>query len=136
MAPLSQFGTAQEIMGVYAIDPAQSGQATDPARFEQATASYEEVRKADPALLTPIRPLPGYDLDATPSLVAGVGAPGEIPALAEGTSLTAGETPTIPAQQAERRSPSDAVAGPGADQAAQGGALASEKGGKTDVMPS
>jgi len=134
--PLTELGTAQAIMGVYAVDPSQPGQATDPARFEQATASYEELRKADPALLTPIRPLPGYDLDATPALTAGEGAPGEIPALAEGTSITAGETPTTPAQQAERRSPSDAVAGAGADQAAHGGALASEKGGKTDVMPS
>src|SRR5215216_6358233 len=50
--PLTQFGTAQEIMGVYAPKP---GQENDPARFEQASASYEELRKADPALLTPVR---------------------------------------------------------------------------------
>lgn len=134
--PLSQFGSAQEILGVYAVDPSQPGQATDPARFEQATASYEELRKADPALLTPIRPLPGYDLDATPALTASRDVPGETPALSEGTSITAGASPTTPDQQAERQSPSDAVAGAGADKAAQGGALASEKGGATDVMPS
>lgn len=87
--PLSEYGTAQEIVGVYAVDPNDPEQATDPARFEQATASYEEVRKADPSLLTPIRPAPGYDLEATPSITAGEGAPGEIPALAEGTALTA-----------------------------------------------
>lgn len=84
--PLTQFGTAQEIMGVYAPKP---GQENDPARFEQASASYEELRKADPALLTPIRPLPGYDLKAVPATSAQSLAPGEIPALAEGTSLPA-----------------------------------------------
>jgi len=35
---------------------------TDPARFEQATASYEELRKSQPKLRTPIRPTPGYAL--------------------------------------------------------------------------
>ncbi|HYJ13702.1 MAG TPA: hypothetical protein VEW66_08925, partial [Thermomicrobiales bacterium] len=34
----------------------------DPARFEQATASYEELRKSDPALRTPVRPTAGYAL--------------------------------------------------------------------------
>jgi hypothetical protein len=135
--PLSQFGTAQEILGVYAPDPSQPGQETDPARFEQATAAFEELRKADPALLTPIRPLPGYDLDATPALTATLGAPGEMPALAEGVALDAEVTPNAPPiTQAARTTPSDAVAGPGADQAAHGGALSAEKDGKTDVMPS
>ncbi len=94
--PLSHLGTAQAIMHVFAVDPAQPGQADDPARFEQATASYEELRKADPALLTPIRPLPGYDLDATPAITAGETAPGEIPAAAAGTSLTAGDIASPP----------------------------------------
>ena len=87
--PLSQFGTAQEIIGVYAVDPNDPEHATNPARFEQATASYEEVRKADPSLLTPVRPKPGYDLAANPAITAGEAAPGEIPALSEGTALTA-----------------------------------------------
>ena len=34
-------------------------------------------------------PTPGYDLDATPAIAAGEAAPGEIPALSEGTALTA-----------------------------------------------
>jgi hypothetical protein len=46
-------------MGVYG---AHGENADDPARFEQATASYEELRKANPALRTPVRPTPGYAL--------------------------------------------------------------------------
>lgn len=57
--PLTQYGTAQEIMGVYAPKP---GEAMEPARFEQATASWEEVRKAYPAQLPAQRPGPGHAL--------------------------------------------------------------------------
>ena len=57
--PLSQYGSAQEIMEVYAPAP---GEAMDPSRFEQATASYEEMRKAYPAQMTPNRPRPGFAL--------------------------------------------------------------------------
>lgn len=59
--PLTQYATAQEIMGVYAPAP---GEAMDPSRFEQATASYEEMRKAYPAQATPTRPRPGFALTA------------------------------------------------------------------------
>jgi hypothetical protein len=54
--PLVEYQTAQRIMGVYRADP---GQEREPARFEQATASFEEMRKADPDLLPPSRPAPG-----------------------------------------------------------------------------
>ena len=57
--PLVEYGTAQRIMGVYAK---WDGDPTDPARFEQATASYEELRKTDPSLRTPVRPTAGYAL--------------------------------------------------------------------------
>lgn len=60
--PLTEYQTAQRIMGVFAAEP---GQEREPARFEQATAAFEEVRKADPAQRPPIRPLPGYALDTT-----------------------------------------------------------------------
>lgn len=70
--PRSEYGTAQRIMGVYA---ATSGKEDDPARFEQTTASYEELRKANPALRTPVRPTAGYALTegtrlANPELTA------------------------------------------------------------------
>jgi hypothetical protein len=57
--PKVEYSTAQRIMGVFS---ATEENATDPARFEQATASYEELRKADPALRTPMRPTGGYAL--------------------------------------------------------------------------
>lgn len=70
--PLSEYGSAQRIMGVYA---ATDGNDDDPARFEQTTAAYEEIRKANPALRTPVRPSPGYALSdgarlANPHLTA------------------------------------------------------------------
>jgi hypothetical protein len=57
--PLVEYGSAQRIMGVYENF---DGDPTDPARFEQATSSYEEMRKVDPALRTPVRPTAGYAL--------------------------------------------------------------------------
>jgi hypothetical protein len=59
-------------MGVYEL---ATGEADDPGRFEQATATYEEVRKADPSLRTPVRPTAGYALSdgtriANPELAA------------------------------------------------------------------
>ena len=60
--PLVEYKTAQRILGVYQAEP---GKEREPARFEQATASFEEVRKADPELLPPSRPAPGFLLDGT-----------------------------------------------------------------------
>jgi len=65
--PLTQAGSAQEIMGVYAPKP---GAEMDPARFEQATASYEEMRKAYPAQLPPQRPAPGWALETGDALAS------------------------------------------------------------------
>lgn len=70
--PRTEYGTAQRIMGVYAPTP---GKEDDPARFEQTTATYEELRKANPALRTPVRPSAGYALSdgtrlANPHLTA------------------------------------------------------------------
>ncbi|HYH11995.1 MAG TPA: hypothetical protein VD789_06530 [Thermomicrobiales bacterium] len=57
--PLTEYGTAQRIMGVY--EP-KDGNEDDPTRFEQAPISYEEQRKAYPALRSPLRPRAGYAL--------------------------------------------------------------------------
>lgn len=57
--PKTEYGSAQRIMGVY---EARDGNETDPARFEQTTATYEEIRKANPSLRTPVRPTAGYAL--------------------------------------------------------------------------
>ncbi len=51
--PLSQYGTAEELAGVFKRKPMDQ---LEPADFEQADASLEELRKANPADLSPIRP--------------------------------------------------------------------------------
>jgi hypothetical protein len=51
--PLTEYGTTQQIMDVFALAP---GEEDSKERWEQATASYEELRKGDPTLLTPVRP--------------------------------------------------------------------------------
>ena len=53
--PISQYGTAESIACVFEKKPANQMEAAD---FEQANASFEELRKVNPANLTPIRPLP------------------------------------------------------------------------------
>jgi hypothetical protein len=57
--PLVEYSSAQRVLRVFAK---WDGDPTDPARFEQATASYEELRKVDPSLRTPVRPTAGYAL--------------------------------------------------------------------------
>jgi len=52
--PLTQYETAEEMLGVFKSKPMAQ---LEPADFEQAPASPEEMRKALPAELTPIRPL-------------------------------------------------------------------------------
>lgn len=57
--PLTEYKTAQHIMGVYekeGVDP------TDAERFVQAPPGYEETRKATPDHRQVLRPLPGYAL--------------------------------------------------------------------------
>lgn len=51
--PLAQYGSAEEIMHVYKRIPEDE---IKPEHFEQATASYEELRKATIALLPLDRP--------------------------------------------------------------------------------
>lgn len=57
--PLTEYGTAQSVLGMYAFAP---GADVKPEDWEQGPASFEEQLKADPALLTPVRPLAGYGL--------------------------------------------------------------------------
>jgi hypothetical protein len=64
--PLAEYGTAQRIMGVY--EP-KGDNRMNPARFEQAGPTYEEIRKAYPQLRTPVRPKAGYALSDGTRLV-------------------------------------------------------------------
>jgi hypothetical protein len=54
--PLTQYGTAEEIMQTFR----RHGDEIKPEQFEQATASFDEMRKAILADLPPVRPAPGY----------------------------------------------------------------------------
>lgn len=64
--PLTQYGTAEEMLGVFKQKPMDQ---LEPSDFEQAPASSEEMRHANPALLTPIRPGPA--LGRAPAIDAG-----------------------------------------------------------------
>ncbi len=57
--PLTEYGTAQRLLGIFTPKPGEEMQASD---WEQGPSSLEELRKSDPALLTPIRPLSGHAL--------------------------------------------------------------------------
>ena len=68
--PLTQYGTAEEMAGVFTRKPMDQLTAAD---FEQANASFEELRKADPADLPPVRPLP--PLGQPPAIESGPDTP-------------------------------------------------------------
>ncbi|MCD6031784.1 MAG: hypothetical protein K0S78_3966 [Thermomicrobiales bacterium] len=57
--PLTEYGSAQRLLGLFTPKPGTELQASD---WEQGPSAMEEQRKADPALLTPIRPLGGVGL--------------------------------------------------------------------------
>ena len=59
MRPLTQYQTAQEITKRFRQYPADQ---ITPEQFEQANASFEEIRKAHPADNPPVRPSRGYAL--------------------------------------------------------------------------
>src|SRR3954453_17379219 len=61
MRPLTEYQTAQEISKRFRKYPADQ---ITPEQFEQADASFEELRKANPADNPPVRPKRGYILDA------------------------------------------------------------------------
>lgn len=76
--PLTQYGTAEEIMSVL---PAPNEDA-EKAEFEQATASVEELRKAYPWQLPPETPTSVFALDqgvaAEPPALPGAQSPAEL----------------------------------------------------------
>jgi hypothetical protein len=59
MRPLTEYGTAQRILGMYTF---AAGAEVKPEDWEQGPSAQEEQRKAHTSLLTPDRPLSGYGL--------------------------------------------------------------------------
>ncbi len=57
--PLTEYATTQRLLGMFTPAPGEEMEASD---WEQGLSAFEEQRKADPALLTPDRPLSGYGL--------------------------------------------------------------------------
>jgi hypothetical protein len=108
--PLTEYGTAQQIMRMYRAAP---GDEMNPKRFESVPVSDEEIRKADPDLGRPMRPLPGY------ALGRGAGA-----ATVEAfEAIEAAEAAALPAPSG--RSPSTATIGTDAQAIQPGTAAAS-----------
>jgi hypothetical protein len=109
--PLTEYDTAQRLLGLFTPPPGATLTAAD---WEQGPSSGEELRKANPALLTPERPLSGYGLGlgrSAPALAAvaveeiaelapAAEAPPAVPPAAQGltaAATTPGATPEPPA---------------------------------------
>ena len=86
--PLSEYGSAQRLLGLFTPQP---GTELQPSDWEQGLSATEELRKADPALLTPNRPLGGVGLGigrSSPAI-----APEALEAIGDATEATT-EAPT------------------------------------------
>lgn len=98
--PLTEYATAQRLLGIFTPRPGEEMQASD---WEQGASAMEELRKADPALLTPVRPLRGQALGVGRSAPAI--APEALDAIGDGTAATqeippsGEETPSTAASQ-------------------------------------
>jgi hypothetical protein len=84
--PLTEYGTAQRLLRLFTPPPGADLAASD---WEQGPTTFEERRKADPALLTPFRPLEGYGL--------GIGRRAPAIAAAEEFEAIAGADEPVPA---------------------------------------
>jgi hypothetical protein len=106
MRPLTEYGTAQRILGMYTFAP---GAEVKPEDWEQGPSAFEEQRKAHISLLTPPRPLSGYGLGlgrSAPVLPAesleAIGdaqaatTPADVGAAAQGVSAQAGNAGAAP----------------------------------------
>lgn len=101
--PLTEYGTAQAIMDVFAAKP---GEEMEPSRFEQATASFEELRKAYPAQVPPVRPAPGYALEQ------GDAQASELQAIEGGSPVGQTTEPAVASGEAYNARPDGATAPP------------------------
>jgi hypothetical protein len=98
--PLTEYGTAQRILGMYNFP---AGTEVKPEDWRQGPSSLEEQRKANPALLTPPRPLSGYGLglgrSAPPLPAETLEAIGDAGAATTQADAAAASTPAVSAAQ-------------------------------------
>jgi hypothetical protein len=80
--PLSEYGSAQRLLRMFTPAPGTELTAAD---WEQGPSANEELRKVDPALGTPFRPLSGYGLGI--GRVAAALPAAEVAAIAETTEV-------------------------------------------------
>jgi hypothetical protein len=98
--PLSEYGSAQRLLGLFTPKP---GTELQPSDWEQGPSATEELRKADPALLTPIRPLGGVGLGIGRSAPAITHE--ALEAIGDATEATTEAPPTREATAAPSSSP-------------------------------
>jgi hypothetical protein len=114
--PLTEYGTAQRLMRLFTPPPGARLTAAD---WEQGPASFEELRKVDPRLTPPWRPLTGYALgigretaalpiDAAETLAVEAGAD-VVPA----SAAPPAETATVSPAAVTIEAPAGAVPGDG-----------------------
>jgi len=111
--PLTEYGSAQRLLGLFTPAPGTELEASD---WEQGPSSTEELRKADPALLTPIRPLGGVGLGigrSTPAIaqeaLEAIGDATEATTEAPPTAGEATAAPSSPAVTPESPAPTEAT---------------------------
>jgi len=114
--PLSKYGCAQRLLGLFTPAPGTELEASD---WEQGPSATEELRKADPALLTPIRPLGGVGLGigrSTPAIaqeaLEAIGDATEATTEAPPTTGDATGAPSSPPVTAEAPAPTGATGVP------------------------
>jgi hypothetical protein len=115
--PLTEYGSAQRLLGLFTPAPGTELEASD---WEQGPSSTEELRKADPALLTPSRPLGGVGLGigrSTPAI-----AQEALEAIGDATEATTEAAPTQEATAAPSSPPvtPESPAAPGAAEVPEG----------------
>jgi hypothetical protein len=114
--PLTEYGSAQRLLGLFTPAPGTELEASD---WEQGSSSTEELRKADPALLTPIRPLDGVGLGigrSTPAItqeaLEAIGDATEATTEAPPSTGEASAAPTSPPVTPESPAPTGATGVP------------------------
>lgn len=113
--PLTEYGTAQRLLRMFTPAP---GADLQPADWEQGPSAFEEMRKADPGLLTPFRPLDGYGL--------GIGRAAHAIAAGESEAIAGADEPVPAVPDVVGTAPQSIASVPAASDVATPAATAAE----------